>query len=116
MIVSIMKKDDVLIVVRNDRKMHIVFTNHSAAFKDLYFDNKLLTLKPLDDTIYYDSCNFQGKTIRRSAGRIINATYTLNNRVAYLEKNNFGVDNLHGGKNELHSKDFNYSISETEDY
>jgi len=116
MTVSVMQKDDVLIEVRNDSKLHIVFTNHGAAIKDLYFDNKLITLRPLDDTIYYDSGNFHGKTIGRSAGRIKNATYTLNNRVAHLEKNNFGVDNLHGGRNGLHTKDFNYFLNETKDY
>jgi len=46
MTVSVMQKDDVLIEVRNDSKLHIVFTNHGAAIKDLYFDNKLITLRP----------------------------------------------------------------------
>ena len=114
--VSITKKEYIIIDVENDSKLHIIFTNHGAAIKDIYYENKLMTLRPIDDAIYYDSRYFYGKTVGRSAGRIKNATYTLNHRTAFLEKNNFGVDNLHGGINGLHSKDFNYSIQENKDY
>lgn len=53
-----------------------------------------------------------GLTTGRTAGRIANATFTVGGKTAVLEKNNFGVDNLHGGSTGLHKKVFDMTLEE----
>lgn len=57
-------------------------------------------------------CGHNGLTTGRTAGRIDGATFTIDGKTAVLEKNNFGVDNLHGGANALHNKVYAMEISE----
>lgn len=56
-------------------------------------------------------CGHNGLTTGRTAGRIANAAFTIDGRTAALEKNNFGVDNLHGGSDALHNKVYGMQIN-----
>ncbi len=56
-----------------------------------------------------------GLTVGRTAGRIENATFTIDGKTAVLEKNNHGVDNLHGGATGLHKKVFDMTVVENKD-
>ncbi len=53
---------------------------------------------------------YHGMTIGRTSGRIENAEFTLDGHDVKLEKNNYGVDNLHGGSTGLHSKLFSMTM------
>lgn len=57
-----------------------------------------------------------GLTTGRTAGRIENATFEIDGRVAKLEANSFGVDNLHGGTDALHKKIFAAEVHSCERY
>lgn len=47
-----------------------------------------------------------GVTVGRTSGRIANAEFTIDGRIARLDKNNFGVDCLHGGCDALRKRVF----------
>lgn len=53
---------------------------------------------------------YHGLTIGRTSGRIENAEFTIDGKTAKLEKNNFGVDNLHGGSAGFHSKLYGMAV------
>jgi len=60
--------------------------------------------------------DYNGMTIGRTSGRIENATFSIDGRTAVLEKNNKGVDNLHGGGTGLHTKVFTVKTKENAEY
>ncbi len=60
--------------------------------------------------------DYHGLTIGRTSGRIAGATFEIDGKVAKLEKNNYGTDNLHGGKTGLFGKTFNADIKMCADY
>ncbi len=103
----------------NNNQMEVVLSSFGAGVKSIKVldRNKKLqevTLCPEDETFYFYGTN--GKTIGRTAGRILNATFTIDGKKALLEKNNFKKDNLHGGRDNLSKKVFSYQINEFEDY
>ena len=101
------------ITLTNKNNMEITLSTCGAGIKEVKVPNKkgevkTVTLAPIDDKEYNNS--YHGKTIGRTSGRIENATFTIDGKVAYLEKNNFGIDNLHGGSTGFHSQNFDYYI------
>ncbi len=103
----------------NQNNMEVILSSLGAGIKSIkVFDKnhilKEMTLCPEDETMYYFVPH--GKTIGRTSGRIANATFKIDDRVALLEKNNFGKDNLHGGKEGLSHKNFDYQINTYQDY
>lgn len=59
---------------------------------------------------------YHGLTVGRTAGRIENATFEIDGRVAKLDANNFGKDNLHGGDKGLSTKVFKAAVDSRKDY
>lgn len=103
----------------NKNKMEVILSSFGAGIKSIKVldcSNHLqeITLCPENEILYYYSPN--GKTIGRTAGRILNATFTIDGRTALLDKNNFKKDNLHGGRDNLSRKVFSYQINEFDDY
>lgn len=103
----------------NQNNMEVILSSFGAGIKSIkVFDKnhnlKEMTLCPEDERMYYYVPH--GKTIGRTSGRIRNATFKIDGRVALLEKNNFGKDNLHGGKEGLSHKNFDYQIRSYQDY
>lgn len=70
-------------------------------------------LTKLSDQGY--GCGHNGLTTGRTAGRIQNATFTIDGKTAVLEKNNHGTDNLHGGATGLHKKVFDMTVEQRAD-
>ena len=68
----------------------------------------------LDDGGYANA--YHGLTIGRTSGRIANAEFTLDGNTATLEKNNYGTDNLHGGKDGLHGKIFSMRLENNDKF
>ena len=107
------------ISVENKTKMKLVLTSCGAGIRDVFIPNKndevnSITLSPLN-LIEFKNC-YHGKTIGRTSGRIENATFTINNKTAILEKNNIACDNLHGGSEGFHHRPFATSIEENDEY
>lgn len=109
-----------IITVTNE-KLTLSFSTLGASIRDITFFDKnkqkvVITARPQHEEDLFKDDSYYGKTIGRTAGRLKNATYTIDNKVAHIEKNNFDTDNLHGGKNGLHNKNFSYQIIKKEAY
>lgn len=107
-----------VITVANDAGMTVSLSSLGAGIRDVYVPDacgtpRLVTLRPADETLMLRAAH--GKTIGRTAGRIANAEFTIGERTARLEKNNRGVDNLHGGAASFRYKEFSYSVREKDD-
>ena len=103
----------------NQNKMEITLSTCGAGIREIKLPNKngdikTITLAPIKDDLYNDF--YHGKIIGRTSGRMENATFTIDGKVANLEKNNFGIDNLHAGDTGLHHQNFEYDVIETDEY
>lgn len=77
-------------------------------------DGVLRELTRLPDSGY--GKEYHGLTIGRTSGRIENAEFSIDGRNAKLEKNNYGVDNLHGGSTGFHSKTYSMAVKRGTEY
>lgn len=103
----------------NKKNMEIKLSTCGAGIKEIKIPNKdglikTVTLAPVDNDLYNNA--YHGKIIGRTSGRIENATFTIDGYTANLEKNNQGVDNLHGGSSGLHQQNFNVLLEEKSEY
>lgn len=103
----------------NRSGMEIVLTSYGAGIRSLRVPDRKGTLKevvftPENEKMY--RYVYHGKTIGRTAGRIENATFTIDGKSAELDKNNFSRDNLHGGKSGLNFRVFGYEILKSNEY
>lgn len=103
----------------NKNNMEIKLSTCGAGIKEIKVPNKngivkTVTLAPVDNIEYNNS--YHGKTIGRTSGRIEDASFTIDGKTAYLEKNNFKIDNLHGGSTGFYSQNFDVSIIDGKEY
>ena len=103
------------ITLYNKKFMEIKLSTCGAGIKEIRVPDKngiikTVTLAPVDNERYNQA--YHGKIIGRTSGRIENATFTIDEKTANLEKNNQGIDNLHGGTTGLHRQNFEVSIEE----
>lgn len=111
--------DHSLIKVYNDAGMIIALSSLGAGIREVRVpdktgDTKTVTLCPVEEE--ENRYGYYGKTIGRTSGRIAEARFNIDGKVAFLEKNNFSRDNLHGGRTGLHAQVFGYEIIESEDF
>lgn len=97
----------------NKNNMEITLSSCGAGIREIKLPNKngeikTITLAPIDNKLYNQA--YHGKIIGRTSGRIENASFAIDGRCAYLEKNNQGIDNLHGGSTGFHVQNFDYVI------
>lgn len=99
---------------KNNQGSYVQITNYGAIVKSIFvpdrnreFRNVVLSFP---DFLSYkqDSC-YLGATIGRFANRIGNASYTFDNQVVFLTKND-GEHHNHGGEEGFHDKIFDYHI------
>ena len=107
------------ITVENDSGMELALCTLGAAIRDIKVPDKngesvSVTLCPASEETFRAS--YYGKTIGRTAGRIKDATFSIDAKTATLEKNNHGQDNLHGGKTGFHSKIFDCETCDCGEY
>ncbi|MBQ9081619.1 MAG: galactose mutarotase [Clostridia bacterium] len=107
-----------LIELTNTSNMRLTLTSCGAGIREIKVPDKFgnvktVTLAPKDDSKYQSA--YHGKTIGRTAGRIENATFSIDGKVARLQKNNFDTDNLHGGEG-VYAKPFDYTVKQREEY
>ena len=81
---------------------------------DIFGNSKVVTLAPVRENLFFKA--YHGKTIGRTSGRINGATFTIDGKTAQLERNNFGVDNLHGGACGFHVANFEFEVKQFEEY
>lgn len=107
------------VTLENACGLYIRLNSLGASIREVRVPDKrgesvTVTLCPVEDEQFRNE--YHGKTVGRTAGRIENAEFSIGERKAVLEKNNSGVDNLHGGKGALHSRVFNCELVPEEDY
>lgn len=107
------------ITLFNKKLMEIKLSTCGAGIKEIKVPNKnglvkTVTLAPVDNELYNKA--YHGKIIGRTSGRMENATFTIDGLTANLEKNNQGIDNLHGGSTGLHQQNFDVEINEINEY
>jgi aldose 1-epimerase len=107
------------ITIENETGMCIRLSSLGAAIREIRVPDRegvsrTVTLAPTDEERWQHT--YHGKTIGRTAGRIANASFTIGEKTARLEKNNRGTDNLHGGSHGFHTKLFAVSCKEGEGY
>ncbi|UDI77641.1 galactose mutarotase [Staphylococcus taiwanensis] len=101
-----------LIKIDND-ETNIVFTNYGARIVSWkYHDNNIVLGNKVEADEFYPTNPFHfGATIGRYAGRIGEARFKLNEQ-SYLLEANDGPHQLHGGRNGLDKKLFDYEIQD----
>lgn len=114
---TIIKRTDICII--NDSGLEITLSTIGASIKEVKVLDKdgikrLVTLAPITEEEYIN--NYHGKIVGRTAGRIENAMFSIDGKTAYLDKNNFAIDNLHSGDSCFSYKTFNYGIIEEKEY
>ena len=107
------------ITLYNKKFMEIKLSTCGAGIKEIKIPNKFgiiktITLSPVENHLYNQA--YHGKIIGRTSGRIENATFIIDGKTANLEKNNQGIDNLHGGETGLHQQNFDVMIEENNHY
>ena len=107
------------ITLINNKNMEMTLSTCGAGIREIRMPNKdgivkTITLAPVRNDLYNKA--YHGKIIGRTSGRIEDATFTIAGNTANLEKNNQGIDNLHGGSTGLHQQNFDYTIRENIEY
>ncbi len=119
--VILKENPNITIITVTNGKLTVSFSTLGASIRDITFIDKnkkevTITARPQNESDLFKDDSYYGKTIGRTAGRLKDASYIINGKVAHLEKNNFDVDNLHGGKDGLHNKNFAYQIIKKDTY
>lgn len=106
------------IFLENSKGIRISFLNYGGIITGILvpdakgiLENIVLAYENYDD--YIENPGYFGAVIGRTAGRIKDASFTLNDTVYHLSKN-YGRHSGHGGNNGFHKKVFDYTIIETE--
>ena len=107
------------ITLENSAGMQLTLTALGAAIREVKMTDRegvlrTVTLCPTNEKVFREK--HYGKTVGRTAGRIANATFTIDGKTAVLEKNNFGTDNLHGGEKGFHSVIFADEVRQGKEY
>ena len=107
------------IFIENSKGMCVSFLNYGGIITGIMvpdaggtFDNIVLAYEDYEE--YLDNPGYFGAIIGRTAGRIKDATFTLNDTKYELGRN-YGRHSGHGGHNGFHKKVFGYTIAETDE-
>lgn len=91
--------------------LDVKFCNLGASMYSIRFDNAEMIMTPVSEETYLNHANYHGKTVGRTGNRIPGNILTIDG-VDYKLENNEGENTLHGGKNGVSSKIWDYKIVE----
>ena len=103
-----------LVEVNNDNGFKVILTNLGASIHRIYKNDVLMNVSVMDESSYFDCPPMYGKTIGRYAGRIEDGLFKLNDKLIELDHNN-GDNCLHGGKDSIGYKLFDYEIKDSDE-
>ena len=103
-----------IINVTNDNNFKVSLLNYGACIRGIFVDDKILNVTPNNLSGFINCDPMYGKTIGRYAGRIEDGKFTLNGNDYQLDLNN-GGNCLHGGKDCIGNKIFDYNIKKEND-
>ncbi len=109
------------ISLTNANSATLVLCSFGASVRDIIVPDKtgvmksvILAPKDYADCLLAD--DYHGKTLGRTAGRVGSGEYTLDGKTSILDKNNMGVDCLHGGTYGFHARNFSAKIVESDEF
>ena len=109
--VKINKEDKFDFITFENDEMEVTFSNLGASIYSIIIDGKYMTLTPKDVEDFQKDTLYHGKTIGRSANRIKGNKIQIKDKTYELD-NNENENVLHGGKNGLSTKVFDYEYSD----
>ena len=113
---EIFTKDGVTFIkVQKGTNFSVTFADLGASLYEIYYKNKLMTLTPKYINDFKKTSVYNGKTIGRVSNRIKNAEIVVDNILYKLDPNENG-NTLHGGRNGISSKYFDYEVGESDKY
>ncbi len=105
-----------LITIKNKNQIEVQLLNYGAAIVAIYapdkngtIENIVLTYKNMED--YIENPSYFGVTVGRTAGRIANGTFKIDEKQYFLNKN-FDSNHGHGGIKGFSYQIWNYSVQE----
>lgn len=96
-----------LIELTNESGLKVVLSSLGASIVEIYLNDVLLTMSPVDINDLNREDVYYGKTIGPIANRVKDGLVVINNKSYYLPLNEKGVSN-HSGSDGLSSKIFDY--------
>ncbi|MHC5269845.1 aldose epimerase family protein [Enterococcus sp. LJL98] len=112
------KNNEQLISITNENQLTLELSNHGARMVNIFIplqQERRNIILGFDSALEYDEKDsYIGASIGRIAGRIKDATFTLDGVEYQLEKND-GENNLHGGMNSFDRQIWDFEILEEEE-
>lgn len=99
------------IKIRKSTGFKVTLCDLGASVYEVIHDNTLMTLTPKYPSDFMKTSVYNGKTIGRVTNRIKDAKIKVNNLTYYLDPNE-NMNTLHGGRNGLSTKFFEYKIED----
>ena len=100
--------DDKLISITKG-KLRVIFHPLGASIYAVYFDDDIMTVTPEKISDFLKENIYHGKTIGPICGRIKNGVLLIDNK-EYRYSKNEGNNTLHGGRDGLSTKMFDYQL------
>lgn len=99
--------------VSNNKDLEIEFCQLGAAVYAVKYKGKVITYHPQDKNVFLTTGKYSGKIVGRTCGRLADGKIDIDGQPYQLDVNETGKNNcLHGGKDGISFKKFNYSVTE----
>lgn len=113
---QIIKKDDVdFIEIDNENNLKVTLCSCAASIYRIVFKDKEMVLTPKNVKTFLTSGKYYGKTVGRIAGRVPNGQIEIDGIIYQLDQNE-GTNCLHGGKNGISFRNYQYEIKEEDEF
>ncbi len=93
-------------IILKNQYLKVVLSKQGGTLLSIKFDDSEMILNYDDKQLYQENASCQGAIIGRTAGRIANGQFMLNQQNYQLEKNYLNKHNLHGNK--LHLREYQF--------
>ena len=110
---KVYEKEGLEFITFENKDMEVTFCNLGAAIYSIVINGKYMTLTPKNEEDFLNNKIFHGKTIGRTSNRIKGNVVKISNKNFEL-KNNEEENVLHGGKEGLSTKKWEYEYHENE--
>ncbi len=109
-----------LVEFYNDNNFHVILSNYGASIYEIDMPDKngnleCITLTP-QMGYYFNNNKCMGLTVGRVAGRIKDATFTINDKTYNIKPNEHGKNLLHSGDQGFQNKLFDFDIKDEKEY
>lgn len=101
--------------IKNNKDLEIEFCQLGAAVYAVRYKGKIITYHPEDRKVFLTTGKYSGKVVGRTCGRLADGKIEVDGKPYQLQVNETSKNNcLHGGKDGISFKKFDYSVVEDE--